>query len=838
MADERKKTRKWSLEEIDELLQDSGMLQNGSDALEFVEEIEHTPKAVSFNPRPSHNENIEHRIITDTVERSDSVAEPQVYGTFVSEKYRNRFFNKPIQNLEKTAEHRIVPPEEQKYERGGFVKKQSNFTHTSDFSPVPNLVPDHKAGDMEATEKTVVFDDMQHTKTIGLRSLAVTDGDAHDIELPEEDDGAQLTFEGFHDSDVEIVDEREVEEQLIKKRKEKASKFTVTSEPDEPENNEPVKKYGTDEYRMPDDKFKVSYFLRKQKNTAVMGAVVSFISFFVLLVISLIAKNFDTGGTVFVIASILLTIAPCVVNFNCIVDGVKGFKGFKLNRDTGVFLGIVAALVQEFAFLFTSDPFEKGISLFGAVAVLSMGLNLVARVIEIQRISENFSYMTEKEEIYAVGPIEQGETAFEIGRGLLLEEPVIISSQKTLFPRRFVELSSKFYPSDYIARKLIPISLGVSVLIGLISLIVTKHLVSGISAFTAALCISLPYFSFIADAIAIKKVSEKTRNKGGMIAGWDALRTCENANAVTVDSADIFDEEGGNVYGIHLFYDMEIDEAIINTAALVIASGGPLGNLFKRVIVGEVSLLPPVDTLAYEEKLGLSAWIFNRRVLVGNADLLKNHNVEIPDKALIEKHLCEGRYPLYLALDGKAAAVFIISYDINTANARLLKNIESNSISLLVRSDDANITDTMVANKLNLPLSGVKILSAVSGDLYKSYESCTTSAADALLLHDGKTTSFLHCIKSALSLSAIKQVIHIFQLCAMGIGVAVVAVLALVSGLSNLNCLQMAFMQLFFTAISLFALTGTHIVHNFERKKRVGKVKITNRQRPAKVRRR
>ncbi len=835
MADERKNGRKWSLEEIDELLQDSGMLGKGGDALEFVEEIEHTPKAVSFNPRPSHNENIEHRIITDTVERSDSVAEPQVYGTFVSEKYRNRFFNKPIQNLEKTAEHRIVPPEEQKYERGGFVKKQSNFTHTSDFSPVPNLVPDHRAGDV--SEKTMVFDDKQHTKTIGLRSLAVTDGDAHDIELPEENDDAQLTFEGFHDNDVEIVDEKEVEEQLIKKRKEKASKFTVTSEPVEVGNDEPVKKYGTDEYRMPDDKFKVSYFLKKQKNTALIGAVTSYICFLLLLVISLIAKAFETGGTAFVIASLLLTVAPCAVNFNCIVDGVKGFKGFKLNRDTGVFLGMAAALIQEIAFLFTADPFEKGISLFGAVAVLSMAFNLTARVTETSRIAENFSYMTEKDEIYSIAPIEQGETAFEIGRGLLLEEPLILSSQKTLFPRRFVELSGKFYPADDISRKLIPISLGVSILIGIISLLVTKHLISGISAFTASLCISLPYFSFIADAVAIKKVSRKTRDKGGMLAGWDALRVCENANAVAVDSADIFDEDGGNVYGIHLFYDMGIDEAIINTAALVIASGGPLGNLFKRVIVGEVSLLPPVDTLAYEEKLGLSAWIFNRRVLVGNGDLLKNHNVEIPDKALIEKHLTEGRYPLYLAIDGKAAAVFIISYDVNSENARLLKNIESNSISLLVRSDDANITDNMVADKLKLPLSGVKVLSAVSGDLYKSYESGTTSAADALLLHDGKATSFLQCIKSALSLGAIKQVIHIFQLCAMGIGVAVVAVLALVSGLEHLNCLQLAFMQLFFMAISLFALTGTHIAHNFERNKK-GKARVTNRRRPVKARRR
>ena len=833
MADDRRKARKWSLEEIDELLQDSGMLQNGRDAVEFVETIEHTPKAVSFNPRAGHNENIEHRIITDTVERSDSVAEPQVYGTFVSEKYRNRFFNKPIQNLEKTAEHRIVPPEEQKYERGGFVKKQSNFAHTSDFSPVPNLVPDHKVGQMSATDKTVVFDDKQYTKTIALRSLAVTDGDAHDIEIPDEDDGAQLTFEGFNDNGVEIVDEREVEEQLLKKRKEKASKFTVTSEPDEPINDEPVKKYGTDEYRMPDDKFKVAYFLRKQKNTALIGAVVSYISFFLLMVISLVAKGFSEGGTFLVIASLLLTIVPIVFNISTVIDGAKGFKGFRFNRDTGVFLGLVAALVQEVAFLFTSDPFEKGISLFGSVAVLSLGLSLTAKVIETTRISENFAYMTAKQDIYSVGPIEQGETAFEIGRGLLLEEPVVIASQKTLFPRRFVELSSKFYPSDDIARKLVPISFGVSVLIGAISLVVTKHLLSGITAFTAALCISLPYFSFIADAIAIKRVSAKTRKKGGIVAGWDALRACENANAVAVDSADIFDENGGNVYGIHLFYDMEIDDAIINTAALVIASGGPLGNLFKRVIVGEVSLLPPVDTLAYEEKLGLSAWIFNRRVLVGNADLLKNHNVEIPDMALIEKHLTEGRYPLYLAIDGKAAAVFIISYDVNSANARLLKSIEGNCISLLVRSDDANITDSMVANKLNLPVSGVKVLSAVSGDLYKSYEACTTSAADALLLHDGKATSFLYCIKNALSLNSIKQVIHIFQICAAGIGIGVVAVLALVSGLEHLNCLQMTFMQLFFTAISLFALTGTHIVHNFERKKRV-----TGRRRPARARHR
>ena len=833
MADERKNPRKWSLEEIDELLQDSGLMPRGGDALEYVEEIEYTPKAVSFNPRPSHNENIEHRIIKETVERSDSVAEPQVYGAIVSEKYRDRFYNKPVQNIEKTSEHKIIPPEEQKFERGGFVRKKSNFESTSDFSPVPNLVPDNKSADEPVTDKTVVFNDKKHTRTIGLRSLAVTDGDAHEVELPEEEDDAQLTFEGFHSEETNTVDEKEIEEELNRKRKEKTENFTITGditeeEKDETSNN---RKYGTDEYRTADDKFKVSYYLKKKRNTAVAGAVISYISFVLLMVISMIAKNATTGGIGYVLVALLLTIIPSAVNFEVILDGIKAIKGFNFNRNTGCFVALAATLIQQIVFLFSTDPFEKGLSLFAPLAVLVLAFTMTGEFFELKRVSDNFLYITRGTDIYSIGPIEKTETAFEIGRGLLLDDPSVLSSQKTVFPRRFIELSRKYYPSDDISKRLIPIGLGVSLLVGVISLIVTKHFLSAVSAFSACVCVTVPYFSFVADTIAITKVSKKLRKNGGSISGWEAFRQCENANAVVVDSADVFDENGGNVYGIHLFYDIRIDEAIINTAALTIASGGPLGNLFKRVIVGEMSFLPPVDTLAYEDKLGLSAWIFNRRVLVGNGDLLRNHNVEIPDTALIERHLTEGRYPLYLAIDGKAAAVFIVSYDVNGDNARLLKKIERNSISVLVRSDDANITDEMVAKNLSLPRSGVKVLSAVSGDIYMNYKKETTSAADALLLHDGKASSFLYAVKSALSLGDFKQILNTFQICSMGIGVAIVAALSLVSGLEHMNCIQLVFVQLFFMGFSVFTISGGNLLKTMQHKK-IRKKTIKGRRRP------
>ena len=812
MFEENKTPRKWSLEEIDELLQDSGMLPREDNSPQDVEEVAPTPKTAVFNPRPSHNEKIKHNIITETVEKSDSVAEPQVYGSFVSEKYRDKFFNKPIQNLEKTAEHIVVPLEEQKFERGGFVKKKSNFAATSDFTPVPNLVPDSKVSD-GSDGKTVVFDD-SHTKTIALRSLAVTDGDAHDIEIAEEDDGAQLSFEGFHTSEVEIVDERQVEEELVKKRKAKVSTFAITSEITEEEKKEEAKRYGTDEYRTADDKFKVKYYLKKKKSTALAGMIASFVSTVLLLALSLFAKGEADGGSGIIVLSLLLTAIPVVININAITDGIKAIKGFKLNRNTGCIVAIVASVIQSVVLLTSEAPFENGVSLFASSAIFVLALNIAGEYIELKRITENFDYISSKENIFSIGYIEKEETAFEIGRGLLLDSPEVLSSQKTLFPRRFIELSRKYYPSDDISRKLIPIGAVASLIVGVLTLLITKDIRNAITAFCGAVCVSVPYFSCIADSVSISKVSRKLLSKNAMLSGWHAYKMCENANAVAVDSCNVFDEEGGNVYGIHPFYDIQIDEAIIYTATLAIASGGPLGNLFKRVIVGETSLLPPVDTLAYEDKLGLSAWIFNRRILVGNEDLLRNHNVEIPDTALITKHLKEGRYPLYLAIDGKAAAVFIISYDADPKNAGLLRKIEGNSITLLIRSDDANITDEMVSQKISVHQSGVKVLSAVSGDVYKSYVKETTTAADATLIHDGKAHSFLCAIKGALSLGGFKQILSTFQICAMGIGVAVVAVLSFVSGLQSLSAVSLIVLQCFFTAITLFALSGSQAFKN------------------------
>lgn len=43
------------------------------------------------------------------------------------------------------------------------------------------------------------------------------------------------------------------------------------------------------------------------------------------------------------------------------------------------------------------------------------------------------------------------------------------------------------------------------------------------------------------------------------------------------------------------------------------------------MIENKVELLQEVDTLVYEQDMGLSGWVSGRRVLVGSRRLLENH---------------------------------------------------------------------------------------------------------------------------------------------------------------------------------------------------------------------
>ncbi|OQA49780.1 MAG: Silver exporting P-type ATPase [Firmicutes bacterium ADurb.Bin300] len=823
----------WSLEEIDALLSDSiSTATPGKDNCEAQNEktrrISNT-RDDFFDPRPTYNANIQHNIKTTRVEHSPTGdTNLPSSGATENDKYRERFINRPVRNLEKTHEHNAVfgVNPEKPIEREGVIKRQSNFKHTQDLAPIPTLVSAEDILAQDAIE--------QKTKTGGIIDVAEREKKQEDKQLSELLN--QIRLEGFDDTEEPApkVDEYEVERELYERRKEKASKFTVNSAilpdaeqaandtgeeiysapPSKKKSEKPEYSDENDEFRFADDKIRFTYALNKKYKATLTSLAVgsaSLVGLIALGVIPLIKEGamldlFNGSGRLYLIFCAIAMVIGIFSGLKIIKKGFSSLFHLKLNAASCVAFAVAVTTIQLLVLFAADSTVLTSVPLYLTAGIASLVLYNAGEMLKYKRIRLNFDFLSETKPLFAVESISGEDEAFEIGRGLLLGEPDIKASFRTLFPSRFMELSSKRFVSDELSRKLIPIVILLSVVMGIITAVIHKEILMGFGAFVAAACIGMPASAYLADNAILYMISKKLVKSGAIISGYEAMDNCSGINAVALESSEIFDTSKCNIFGIKTFSSMRVDEAILFTAAMIIEAKAPLSGVFDSVILGRRELLPPVETLAYEDKLGLSAWIYNRRVLVGNRQLLINHNVEAPTKDFEKKYLHDGRCPLYLAIEGKIAAMFIVSYEGNTELSAPIRAIEKNGVTLLVKTADANITEELICSALRLVPSSTKVLNAVSGDIFGELKKEIKPSADAHILHDGSAYSMLTALYAVFSLGSFKNITMIMQTVGAAIGIAVTAVLAFFAGLLQIGPIQIVFYQVFWAAFTVILL--------------------------------
>lgn len=822
-------TKIWSLEEIDALLCDS--VSPAAPAKDSGEAQNEKTRRISktrddfFDPRPARNENIRHNIKTAKVEHSptgDMPAPPS--DALENDKYRQRFMNRPVRILEKTQEHNAtfgVNPEKP-IEKEGVIKRESNFKYTQDLAPLPTLVSPEEVLAQDALERKIksggVLDANETEKTPEGGATADTLG--------------QIRIDGFDDAEepVRKVDESEVERELYERRREKAREFSVNAQvlperekgsdvlqghiysesPKKKKSKKEIYTYENDEYRFSDDKIRFTYSLKKRYKNALLSLVIqaaSLLLICVLCVIPVLGEGISFaffGGSekIFLISCAAAAAAGIGAGFGTLKKGVLSLVRLKPNCASCALFTVIVSVIQLIVFMSAEGTVFAAAEPYLAVGVAALLFFGAGELMRYRRALLNFHFITDTQPLFAVESICKEDEAFEIGRGLLLGEPDIKASMRTLFPSGFMELSSKRFVSDELAGRLFPITLALAAAAGVIAGVIYKDYMAGFGTFAAASCIGLPVCAYLADNVVLSAVSKKLLSGGAMISGYEAMDNCLGANAVALESSQIFDASKCNIFGIKTFHSMRVDEAILYTAAMIIEAKAPLSGVFDSVILGRRELLPPVETLAYEDKLGLSAWIHNRRVLVGGRELLINHNVETPTKDFEKKYLHDGRYPLYLAIEGKIAAMFIVSYEGNTSLSPLIRCAEKNGVTLLVKTSDANITEDMICSALRLAPGSTKVLSAIAGEIFDECRSGIKPNAQAHVLHDGAAYSMLKALCAVFSLSSFKSVTAIMQTVGCAIGVAFTAVLSFTAGLTQISPIRIIVYQLFWAALT------------------------------------
>lgn len=732
---------------------------------------------------PVRNEKINHQIVTEKVERSHT-------GGMTTDKYRERFLNVPKQKIERTADYERLHLGEDMdpIERDGRIIKKSKFTNTADLEPIPTIVS--ADAELSSVDKTIVAN--------GKSPIV------HD-----EDDGVvgQIKLVGFgEEEELPQIDEDNAEEALKEKRDKKVAEFKLDadfaelpdeySEDEEPDDEEKSSAAGAfvtdfidDEYEKPEDKSRIMKSLASAKKVsgicAIIQAVLTVAALIITGIVSKGGGNLElVGGSAVVcgVINIVILLLAAFCGISTLVRGAKGLLTMKLNAATGTFIVTVACLIENLVVtFFTSDAYTT-VSLYTAAGCLALTLSTVARYLAVARTYGNFEFVTNGTRLYSSEKISGEDDAFEIGRGLLMGEPEICYNAQMERPSYFIENSFEDDPADEYAKKLIIPVTAAALIMAVIFGIVRHDAVFAVGVFAAVCSIGIPAFSAIASNIALFAINKGFNKSGAAIVGHRAVADSVDVNAYVLDSTDIFRKGSCSIIGIKTFQSMRIDDAILYAAALVIESGGPLADIFDGVILGKKDLLPPVESLAYEERLGLSAWIHGRRILLGTRDLLINHNVKAPDRDFEAQYTHDGRKVIYLAIAGKISAMFVIKYQADKHMRRYLQNVDKAGVSLLVRSCDCNITEEMICRFFGLPLSAVKILSPVSGDIFEKYRKEEIETAPAGIIHNGTIEASLKSIYEARELQANVPINNIVSTIYSGIALVLFIVLGVLAG--------------------------------------------------------
>jgi len=814
--------------EEEEEQQEESVPDEGQISIEKTRVFNEVDTSARFNANIEHNIT-DQRVVHTTTDKEDNIVSRS--NRMESDKIREKFINPPVKDIEKTAEHKAMleklPPKT--IERAGFFVESGTKSSTSDLEPLPTIVS---------------------ADTVKFRNEKPSVGNEEEI------DEDQIVFEGFNsEEEIETVDEFEAETELIRRRKEKAKNFRLfpnlkplddeplTEETDNKAEEIPTAperiedgeedeeifasedKDGSDsgkkEKRAPAEEVierefygekdiaPVTEILERKKQNALVRLFISAAAFIILTALSLLSSTgefslFNDSPTLFLAVNTGILVVSALMNFDVISNGAKGLFTRTPNTDSAVFASFAAAIIQNAVlFAFPADV-EISVHVYSCAAAFALLANRAALYIKISRIRENFNYVSADRDFYVIKKIEDEDSAFEIGRGLFMGDPDIRYNAMTRFESGFVENSFKNEPSSYTVIKAVPVAVIVSVLLGIAAGFMTKSIPIGVTAFAGTVCFASPVAAFLSSAYLFSSMSKKLTSEDSLIVGYNSAEELTKSNAVVFDAAELFDTEHCKSYGFKIFNSMRPDEAMLYTSAVMIAAGGPLANLFRFSVIGERDIFPTVENLNYEDKLGCSAWVeHNKRVLVGNRDLLINHNVEVLDKEYEMKLRRFGRQVIYLAVEHVLSAIYVVGYEPDSEVAALLRKLEKNSIPILVRTTDQNITEDFIEESFALPKNSVKVISSVAGEMFSDIYEEITEKDSSGVLHDGTPRAFLSVFNSAFTFVSRLQIASILQYIGVALGICLMALMAFSGALTQGEALKLVIFQALWSAVTL-----------------------------------
>lgn len=564
--------------------------------------------------------------------------------------------------------------------------------------------------------------------------------------------------------------------------------------PGEPFAEEPGPEY-VEDYENPADAPIVQQDLDRLRLTTAIRTGVSAAAGLVLLYLGLAvgdsplpaigAVDPAVAPMAYLAVNLVLLAVACAVNWRVFWNGIRGLWGAP-TPDSVLALAGVGALAQLLVLMMKADSFEADkITLFAAPAALLLCFGALGKYLMSGVISRNFALVSTGNEHVAAFRLDDEELCTRLAEGLGEPEPCLVASRPTTLVEGFLRRSFSVRASDRMLQRMSWVVAGAALLTALIALFSKQGLAMAFTAFAGTLCLGGPASATLLAAVPGMLMQKSAARVGAVVPGWSSIEELSGANMIVVGAKDLFPAKSVRLHGIKTFEKERIDLAILYAASVLIAGCDTLRDVFMNIIQGKTNILFPVESLENDPGFGFTAWVGDKRVIIGNRAMMEKQGVEIPSLDYENRYTKGKKQAIYLAVSGRLFGMFLVSYKADEQAAHVLEALNRQGVSVLVKSDDFSLTTELISQIYGLEEGSIKVLSGTERHAlapateYRQY-------SPGCMAHIGSFTSFVGGLLAAAGAASAERTSSLVQAAGILVSVVLALLLAFTGGMAAL----------------------------------------------------
>lgn len=571
-----------------------------------------------------------------------------------------------------------------------------------------------------------------------------------------------------------------------------------------------------DDYTGPEDTKSILYELnlniKKLFARSVFMGALTFVQLILTIIVgffpAILLHPMPSFPVIYAILNFLLTGVVIFVNRITIYSGLTPLIKLRGNSDTALAIASIGMGIQSIVSLFRlSGAKDFDISFYSIIVSIGFLCNCIGKLMMVLRVKDNFKFISSETPSHAVKIYTNEEIAKKMMSGTLTDRPIISYHHKTKFLSNFLKISYAPDPSEDLAGKIAPITAICSLLVAILYGITHASFAGAADTLAVMTAVSIPICTLLAVNLPMRMLCKKLNAGGAMVAGYPSVKQFCDTNAVMIDSTDLYPEGTVKLDGIKTFANHRTDESVLAAAAILREAGSPMASVFNRGILNneQNAKLPEVETVLYEDGMGLVGRVNGERVLVGNRMLMHKYNIHTPSEDYEEKYIIEGRRITYLAQQGELVSMFVTTYTPDKEIAEALRKGEQSGLSYLLRTTDCNITAERIAEDFGLYFRSIKILPTGLGNVCKEAQSQTEDKSRAYLGTRGRISSMIRGVAGCINIKGNISLAIVIQLIALVLGLLLVATLCLYAGCEVVGTVQILIYSLFWSLAALLS---------------------------------